>query len=426
MAVEALFKQALGLVDPWEVVSCDFSPESKQLVIKLDFVRGSRFPDPEADAKAEEVELCPVHDTVTRRWRHLNFFEHETLLEARVPRIRNSHGKVKTVRVPWAEPHSGFTLLMEAFLLGLARVLPVSEVSRQTGVSDDRIWHLLRSRVEEAWEQADWSSLERAGVDETSTKKGHKYGTAFLEITGKETSRGVGGSKVARLLYFTQGKDKATFAAFAAELDKRGVPRSQITEMAMDMSPAFIAGAGEHFGEAQICFDRFHVMKMCGGACDEVRREVSRQEGGLPQGAMWALRGNVDRLKDEQRQMREELCAQYGKIGRAQAIRDLLSDTWNYASRELAEEHLKGVVSWCQRSRLKPFVKLGRTLKRHWDGIMGYYQNYTTSAAIEAVNNLLQLARRRARGYRRFENFRAMAYWIAGRLELRGLRAPTH
>jgi len=419
VAVEELFKQALGLVDPWRVVACDFSPESKRLVIKIDFTRGSRFPDPDG-------ELCPVHDTVNRRWEHLKFFEHRTLLEARVPRIKTPEGKVKTVKVPWAEPHSGFTLLMEAFLLGLARVLPVREVSRQTGVSDDRIWHLLRSRVMAAWEEADWSSLERLGVDETSTKKGHKYGTAFLEIDGKETSRGVGGSKVARLLYFTPGKDKATFKAFVDELERRGVARDQISEIAMDMSPAFIAGAGEQFPEAPLSFDRFHVMKLCGEACDQVRRQVVREHGALPKGAMWALRGNVERLKEEQQQMREELCSKYDKIGRAQTIRDFLSDTWNYATRELAEEHLKGVVSWCQRSRLESFVKLGRTLKRHWEGILGYYKNYTTSAAIEAVNGLLQLARRRARGYRRFESFQAMAYWIAGRLEIPALRALTH
>ena len=271
VAVETLFKQALGLVDPWEVVSCDFNPESKQLLIKIDFVRGGKFPDPEACSPFKDQVLCPVHDTVTRSWQHLNFFEHKTVIEARVPRVKTSQGSVRTVRVPWAEPQSGFTLLMEAFLLGLARVLPVAEVARQTGVSDDRIWHLLRTRVDEAWSKADWNSLERLGVDETSTKKGHKYGTAFLEIEGKETSRGVGGSKVARLLYFTPGKDKATFSSFAEELEKRGVARKQITEIAMDMSPAFISGAGEHFEEAQICFDRFHVMKLCGAGRLELR-----------------------------------------------------------------------------------------------------------------------------------------------------------
>jgi transposase len=420
MSVEKLFKQALGLPDPWIVTACDFDLEQKRMVIGIDFTRGSSFVDPESG------ELCRVHDTVARTWEHLKFFEHRTLLQARVPRIKTPEGKVKTVEVPWAHPHSGFTLLMEAFLLGMAKVLPVAEVSRQTGVSEDRIWYLIRNRVDEAWKQEDWSSLNRLGVDETSTKKGHNYGTAFLEIDGKETSRGQGGSKVARLLFFTPGKGKDTFREFSEELERRGVNREQVGEVAMDMSRAFIAGAGEYFPDAGICFDRFHVMKLCGKACDEVRKEVALNNGGLPAGAMWSLRGNEGRLKEEQRALREQLCRDHTQIARALSIREFLADTWNYGDREMAEEHLKSVLSWCQRSRLEPFVKLGRSLKAHWEGIMGYYQNYTTSAAIEAINGLLQLARRRARGYRRFENFRAIAYWIAGGIDIPIAKTATH
>ena len=182
MAVEHLFTQALGLGSPWKVVSCDFDPAAKSLELVIDFERGARFEDPESG------EACPVHDTVQRSWEHLRFFEHRTTIRARVPRIKTPSGAVKTVEVPWAKLHGGFTLLMEAYLLTLAKVLPVAEVSRQTGVSEDRIWHLIRTRVEEAWKEADWSSLERLGVDETSTRKGHKYGTVFLEIDGQETN----------------------------------------------------------------------------------------------------------------------------------------------------------------------------------------------------------------------------------------------
>ena len=420
MAVELLFTQALGLTPPWKVVSCDFDPSAKSLTISIDFEPGSRFPDPETG------EPCSVHDTVQRTWQHLNFFEHRTLLKARVPRIRTAAGGVKNVEVPWARPHGGFTLMMEAFLLAMAKVLPVAEVSRQIGVSQDRIWHLIRERVDEAWRAADWSELKRIGVDETSTRKGHKYGTTFLEIEGKETIRGRGASKVARLLFFTPGKDKASFTQFAEELERRGVPAAQIDEIAMDMSRAFIAGAGEHFPAAQISFDRFHVMKLCGEACDAIRKEVGRENGGLPRGAMWALRGNPDNLKAEQLELRESICKDHAKIAKALSIREFLADTWNYATRDQAEDHLKSVISWCQRCRLKPFVKLARTIKRHWEGILGYYKNYTTSAAIEAVNGLLQLAKRRARGYRTFRNFQAMAYWIAGRLTLPAGKAATH
>lgn len=420
MAVEHLFTQALGLLSPWKVVSTAFDPAAKSLELVIDFERGARFADPESS------EQCPVHDTVQRTWEHLRFFEHRTTIRARVPRIKTPSGAVATVEVPWAKPHGGFTLLMEAYLLTLAKVLPVAEVARQTGVSEDRIWHLIRTRVDAAWKQADWSGIERLGVDETSTRKGHKYGTVFIEIEGVETTRGHGAAKAARLLLFTPGKDKETFTEFVTELEKRGVEASGIQEIAMDMSRAFISGAAEHFPKAQICFDRFHVMKLCGEATDKVRKEVAKESGGLPKGAMWALRGNPENLKEEQRQLRAEICKEHGKIARCLSIRAFLADMWNYQLKEDAEEHLDSVISWCSRSRLEPFVKLGRTLRRHRDGILGYFKNYTTSAAIEAVNGLLQLARSRARGYRTFRNFQAMAYWIAGKLVIHQPAPATH
>lgn len=420
MATEHLFTQALGLSSPWKVVSTVFDPKAKTLDLVIDFERGARFADPETGG------LCPAHDTVQRSWEHLRFFEHRTTIRARVPRIKTPAGAVKTLEVPWAKPNGGFTLLMEAYLLTLAKVLPVAEVARQTGVSEDRIWHLIRTRVDAAWKQTDWSSLERLGVDETSTRKGHKYGTVFIEIEGLETSRGHGAAKAARLLFFTQGKDKQTFVEFAAELDRRGVAASQIQEIAMDMSKAFIAGAGEHFPEAQLCFDRFHVMKLCGEAVDKVRKEVAKESGGLPKGAMWALRGNPENLREEQQRLRAEICKEHGKIARSLSIREFLADMWNYETVEDAEVHFNSVISWCGRSRLEPFVKLGQTLRRHRDGILGYFKNYTTSAAIEAVNGLLQLARARARGYRTFRNFQAMAYWIAGKLVIHSPAPATH
>jgi transposase len=213
MTTDHLFTQALGLSAPWKVVSSSFDPAASTLELVIDFEAGSRFPDPDAsDAATEDstqaAALCPVHDTVQRCWQHLSFFQHRTTIRARVPRIKTPAGKVKTAAVPWAKPNSGFTLLMEAFLLTMAKVLPVTEISKQTKVSQDRIWHLVRSRVDEAWKQSDWKSLKRLGVDETSTRKGHKYGTAFLEIDGQETARGQGASKVSRLLFFTPGKGK--------------------------------------------------------------------------------------------------------------------------------------------------------------------------------------------------------------------------
>jgi transposase len=423
MTVESLFTQALGLAHPWFVETLEFDPDGKQLLIHIDFVRGSKFANPQDPTDTQEHS---VHDTVERKWQHLNFFQYHTIITARLPRIKLPDGSVRNVQVPWGRPQSGFTLMMEAFLLGLVRCMTVAETSRLTGISEDRIWHLVRTRVNEAWKEQDWKSVKRTGVDETSTRKGHNYATAFCEIQGEETERGHGAAKITRLLYFTPGKDKETFARFVAELKARGVDPAQIEELAMDMSPAFISAAQEHFPNAVLSFDRFHVMKLCGQAIDEIRKQLVSSYGKLPKGAMWALRGNPDNLKAHQLELRENLCKEHKVLARAMALRDYLSDTWNYAHKGDAEEHLKGVLSWLSRSRLAPFVKLGKSLRKHWDGIIGYYKNFTTSAAMESLNSRLQQARARARGYRRFENFQAIAYWIAGDLKINTRYTPTH
>ena len=79
-----MFSAALGLAPPWRVTSVEFDKEAGRLKIRLDFPRGSRFacPEPECSNAA-----CPVHDTIDKTWRHLDFFEHQAFLVARVPRV---------------------------------------------------------------------------------------------------------------------------------------------------------------------------------------------------------------------------------------------------------------------------------------------------------------------------------------------------
>jgi predicted RNA-binding Zn-ribbon protein involved in translation (DUF1610 family) len=101
-----LFQLALGLVPPWMVVAADFDAEKKRLDIEIDFKTGGRFPCPECGKAG-----CPVHDTVKKTWRHLDFFQHQAFLHARVARIDCPNCGVRLVDVPWARPGSGFALV---------------------------------------------------------------------------------------------------------------------------------------------------------------------------------------------------------------------------------------------------------------------------------------------------------------------------
>lgn len=407
MEAEALFTAALGLTSPWFVSSLDYDREARKLVIRLDWARGSRFPVAEED-DGGHGGLYPVHDSEERCWRHLDFFECRCELVARLPRVRMDDGRVVTASVPWARKGSGFTLLMEAILLQFCAHMPVSAAARMAGEHDTRLWTLLKHYVDKAHAESDWSDVEVVAIDETSTKKGHTYCTNVLGM----------GPDGPRLLFMTEGKDAGCVGSFASEMPAHGAGRGQIKQVAIDMSKAYIKGVAEHLPDAAVSFDPFHVMKLCGGACDEVRKEVARKEGGLPKGALWSLRGNPGRLTDAAAAQREELCRQYSEIGRALAMREFLQDAWRYVDADEARGHFEHFCSWAQRSRLKPFVKLARTIRKHMEGILGYYPDYLTSAMIEAVNANIQQARRRARGFRNFTYMKTICYWIAGRLQL--------
>ena len=90
---------------------------------------------------------CPAYDTERKTWRHLNFFQHQAYLNARVPRIRCEACGIKTVSVPWARPDSGFTLLFEALLMTMISAMPVKAVARIVGEHDTRLWRVVHHYV---------------------------------------------------------------------------------------------------------------------------------------------------------------------------------------------------------------------------------------------------------------------------------------
>src|SRR4051812_36764143 len=98
MDAQDLFTLALQLTSEWKVTECQLDQPGRRLTLKLDFTPGSKFAAPGA---AHQL-LCPVHDTVEKTWRHLDFFQYRTELVARVPRVKTPEGTVVQVAVPWA------------------------------------------------------------------------------------------------------------------------------------------------------------------------------------------------------------------------------------------------------------------------------------------------------------------------------------
>jgi transposase len=395
-----LMQQALGLTPPWTVVRSDFDTQAGRLDVEIDFTPGSRFACPTCGAAD-----CPAYDTQRKTWRHLNFFQHQAYLNARVPRVRCETCGIRQVNVPWARPDSGFTLLFEAMVMTMVSAMPVAAVARIVDEHDTRLWRVVHHYVDEGRARADASEVTRVAIDETAARRGHDYITLFVDIDQ------------ARVLFATEGKDAATVAAFAEDLAAHGGNPAAIEEVCIDMSPAFIKGVAESLPEAAVTFDKFHAVKIINDAVDQVRRAEQKGQS-LLRGTRYIWLRNPNNLSERQRTTLESLPTRHLKTARAYQIRLAFQELYDQPS-EAAASYLKKWYFWATHSRLEPIIDAAHTVKRHWDGILRWFDSKIANGLIEGINSLVQAAKAKARGYRSTRNLKAMIYLLAGKLDLR-------
>jgi transposase len=395
-----LFETALGIGKPWHVSAVEFDAVNKTLTIGVDFVAGTRFAAPGL------AGAHPVHDTQTKRLRHLNFFQHECFLEVRTPRVKLPDGRVVLIEPDWFGKLSGFTLLFEALVLAMAQQMTFAAVARLVGVSWHRVHAICSRYVDLALADADLSPLRAVAIDETSCRRGHNY----LTIAADTEER--------RVVFVTEGKDADTITRFAEYLETHHATPSQIRSVSIDMSPGFIAGVTEQLPNARITFDKFHIIAHASAAVDKMRRFEQRTDPSL-KGLRWTLLRDRGRLSDEGRADLDALIANATTKRTARA--------WLYREhlREILDRKQINVVSamlrqWCTnvlRSKVTPMWDVARMIRGHFDGIVAWTQTRQTNGFIEALNGLFQAAKRKARGYTRFATMRTVLLMIAGKLD---------
>src|SRR6266542_4037578 len=388
--IDELFQAALGLAEPWQVMRTEFDATARRLDLYLDFPKGARFPCPEGDHPA-----CPVHDTEPKTWRHLDFFQHQAYLHARVPRVSCPTHGTRQVRLAWARPGSGFTLLFEALLVALLAEMPVRAVAELVSEHDTRLWRLLHHHVEE-----------------TSAKRGQDYVSLFVDLDAPKP----------RVLFATEGRDHLTVERFATDLQAHGGDPMRIRDVSADMSQAFQRGVRASLPKAYLTWDRYHLVSHATKAVDEVRRAEAKARPEL-KGTRYAWLKRPEHLTGKQAATLAGLTPASVGLATARAYRWRLAfDAFFEQPRELAEAYLERWYQGAIRSRLAPIVAFARMIGDHWEGVLRWHWTKINNGVLEGINSLVQASKRRARGYRNKRNLIAMIYLIAGRLDF----SPTH
>jgi len=399
----------------WEVVESRFEPAS-----------GTVFLEIRETTQLWEVVRCPeegglvfCYDHTERiTWRHLNIFQHRCELTCRLPRGKcRQCGHIFRVRPPWEGLSTHFTKEFEAFALLLMREMPMSKVAAAVGETDTRLWRMLFRQVDAAYAEADFSNVCCVGVDEMSVRKGHEYLSVFADLVRK------------RVLFATEGKDQETWLKFVEALEKHNGHRQALTQVSLDMSPAYQRGVADHCRNAQMVFDKFHVIKNASEAVDKVRRAEVRLGGEGSWKALhksqWLWRKNPENLTDQERVRMAQIKDK--KLGTAKAyqMRLVLQDIYRSPTAGIARGRFQ---VWCRWVRwvarfykaglLAAMVKLAHLVENHLAGILAHWKWGVTNAFMEGLNSVFSATKRKARGYRSTTHLITMLYLTAGKLRL--------
>ena len=421
VGVEALFTSALGLQLPWVVEDVKLDTAKRRIDFEIG-CQGSTLTCPACSAVAQ-----PVHDRLRRSWRHLDFFQFEAWLHCDVPRIACARcGKTTQLPVPWARPGTGFTAAFEALALALCRELPVRQAAGLLRCADKQLWRRIAFYVDQARAVESFAGVQTVGIDETSLRRGQNYITVVHDLDAK------------RLLFATEGRDHQTVLDFAADLKAHGGEPAEVRHVCMDMSAAYAKGAGLALPQAQISYDRFHVIAMANEAMDQVRRTEMQDDAAAVRSAlgsndrktlkqlMWGMRRNPSGWSRAQVNAMHWLQHSTLKSARAwrlkMALREVYAAARSHNNFEQAQTDLQAWLSWARRCRLEPFKKLATTIKDRFGAVVRGMTDHRSNAFVEAMNGLLQQAKRAARGFRTATNFIAIAYLRMSKLK----HLPAH
>jgi len=397
-----IFSLAFGLSNPWSISNIEFSQKNNKrtLIITIGYNK-------EADIFKKSSGNSRFYDHQPKRWRHLNFFEHQCYIQCNVPRlIDEKTNKITQMEVPWARAQSGFTLLFEAYSMALIGCeMPVNKAGKLLNEYPKRLWTIFNYWIGIAYSEADHSQIKKVAFDETSTKKGHSYMTLGVDIEN------------GNVFHATPGKDKETITQMANYLKTKNCDINKIESICSDLSPAFISGITTQFENATLVFDRFHVKQLLNKAMDEVRKRDRALHKEELKGCKYIFLKNEENLSKEQRYIKNNLINLLPNIGEAYRLKELFDTFWEIQDEENAKAFLWYWCDLAKESKIQPMIKFSNTVVSHWTGITNYINTKISNGLIEGINSKIQLAKRRARGYSNINNFINMVYFIAGKLK---------
>ncbi len=341
------------------------------------------------------------HGSLPRWFHSLPIGRKSTYIKAEIPRIEcRECNTLRQADIGFADQRYTYTRALGRYVLDLARYMTISDVAKHLGMSWDLIKSIQKRYLERKYGNPSLRHLKRIAIDEIYVGK-QGYLTVVLDLFS------------GAVVFVGDGKGGDALEPFWKKL--RRIRKIQIEAVAIDMSPAYIKAVRENLKDAVIVFDHFHVIKLFNEKLSDFRRQLfNATEELLPRlvlkGTRWLLLTARERLgTDQDKQLRLEQALELNRpLATVYYMKEDLRQVWNWEGDKIAAEwHLTSWIEMARNSGIGMLEKFAKTLKRHFDGILAYFDYDSLSTGpLEGTNNKIKTMQRKAYGFRDMEFFK--------------------
>jgi transposase len=393
--VTTAFKRLLCLPGA-SVIDVSFSAEAVIVTVRLR--RRRRV----CAACGQTGSQLKIHDRRLKRWRHLDVGASRCIIECELRLLRCRDCGVRMEPVPWARPAAAHTRDFEDVVAWLAQQMARMPICGLLRIGWDTVGRIVARVVADHLDERRLEGLVCIGVDEISYRRHHRYLTSVAD------------HRTGAIVWCQPGRNSATLQGFFDELGDR---RASIRAVSIDMSGEYQRAIREAVPAAEICFDPFHVCRLASRATDQVRRdewnahERSRTAAGRwVKGTRWSLLKAPERQTVGQLATLWEVQQANRALYRAFLLREELRLLYHLDDPGLAPAHLDAWLAWASRSRLRPFVRLARTLRAHRHGILAAIRLGLSNGRLEGLNSKIRLISHRSFGFHSADALIALVY----------------
>ena len=351
---------------------------------------------------------CPVckskniirHGSLPRWLRCIPIGKKATYIKTDIPRLECKECKaIRQSDIGFADPRFTYTKALGRYVLDLARYMTIADVSKHLGISWDIVKNIQKRYLQKKYARPNLSELERIAIDEIYVGK-RGYLTVVLDVLS------------GAVVFVGDGKGSDALEPFWKRL--RRYRKVKIEAVAIDMSPAYIKAVRENLKSAVVVFDHFHVIKMFNEKLSDFRRQLynntnDKSHRSVIKGTRWLLLTAKEKL--EKKPEKVDRLIQALEINRPLAtvyyMKEDLRQVWSWSDKETAEWHLKSWIEMAQSSGITMLTKFARTLEKHFEGILAYFDfDCLSTGPLEGTNNKIKTMQRKAYGYRDMEFFK--------------------